>query len=130
MKRKPSNILRSKKVYGLKILQSIIYVKENFYNFFSTLRDTVQAQSKINHWIRKNLIFSLKRISEKCFLFNFNVNTSLKLLWAIRGLSESNQVLGHSEGTWAPRGHLDTRRAPGHSEGTQRALKALRYLST
>ena len=46
---KPSNILRSNKAYGLKILQSIIYVKD-IIMFFSTLED-IQAQSKTNHWI-------------------------------------------------------------------------------
>ena len=44
------NILRSNKAYGLKFLQSIIYVKDIFMFFFSTLED-IQAQSKTNHWI-------------------------------------------------------------------------------
>ena len=34
---KSSNILLSKKTYGTKISQSIIYVKEYFYTFFSIL---------------------------------------------------------------------------------------------
>ena len=35
------------------------------------------------------MITCLKDISEECFLFNdFNVNASLKFLWAFRGLSE------------------------------------------
>ena len=41
--------LRTKKVYGLKITQSGIYVKEYFYMFFSTLKDIIQAQYKISH---------------------------------------------------------------------------------
>ena len=32
--KKPWNVLRSKKAYGLKISQSIIYVKEYLYMFF------------------------------------------------------------------------------------------------
>ena len=39
---------RSKKACGLKTAESIIYVKECFYMFFSTLKDILQAQ-KINH---------------------------------------------------------------------------------
>ena len=38
-------ILRSKKAYGLKISQSIIFM------FFSTLKDIIQVQSKTNHRI-------------------------------------------------------------------------------
>ena len=56
------------------------------------------------------MIIYIKRISEICFLFNVNVNTSLKFLGALGGLSE---------GTWAL----------GHSEDTPRALNALRYSS-
>ena len=41
---KPSNILRSKKAYGLKISESIIYIKEYFYTFFSTLK-YIEVQS-------------------------------------------------------------------------------------
>ena len=66
------------------------------------------------------MIICLKVISEKCFSFIVNVNTSLKLLWALGGLSEGNQALGHSEGTWAP----------GHSEGTQRTFRHLRHSGT
>ena len=33
---------RSKKACGLKIAESIIYVKECFYMFFSTLKDILQ----------------------------------------------------------------------------------------
>ena len=46
---KPSNILRFKKACGLKISQSIIYVVDYFYMFFSTKKDIAQAQNKINH---------------------------------------------------------------------------------
>ena len=42
--KKQSNVLRYKKAYGLKIAQSIIYVKEHFYVFISTMNDTLQAQ--------------------------------------------------------------------------------------
>ena len=41
--KKPLNILRSNKAYGLKISQSIIYVKKYFYMFSSTLKDIIQA---------------------------------------------------------------------------------------
>ena len=44
--KKSSNILGSKKAYGLKISQSIIYVKKYFHMFFSTLKNIIQAQSK------------------------------------------------------------------------------------
>ena len=44
--KKPSNILISKKSYGLKILQNIIYV---ILLFFFTLKDIKQAQSRTNH---------------------------------------------------------------------------------
>ena len=51
-----------------------------FYMFFSTKNHNAQAQNKINHRISKNLIISWKDISEECFLFNGNVNASLKSL--------------------------------------------------
>ena len=65
------------------------------------------------------MIICLKGISEECFLLNVNVNTSLKCLWGLRGLSEGIQSLAHSEGTQAFRAlsHLGTQgtRALGHS---------------
>ena len=73
------------------------------------------------------MIICLKRISEKCFLFNVNVSTSLKLILALPGLKEDNQLLGHSEGTWAFEGHLGTWALKGHS-GT-RSLKTLKHSS-
>ena len=77
------------------------------------------------------MIIYLKRILEKCFSFSVNVNTSLKLLLALGGLSEGNQAFGHSEGTWVLRGHLGTRRALGHlrHSGT-RTLTTLKHLDT
>ena len=42
----PSCILRSEKAYGLKISQSIIYVKEYFYIFFSTLKDVIKQRAQ------------------------------------------------------------------------------------
>ena len=41
--KKPLNILRSNKAYGLKVSQSIIYVKKYFCMFSSTLKDIIQA---------------------------------------------------------------------------------------
>ena len=41
--KKPLNILRSNKAYGLKVSQSIVYVKKYFYMFSSTLKDIIQA---------------------------------------------------------------------------------------
>ena len=97
------------------------YEKEYLYMFFSTLKDIIQAQCKTNHWVSYNfIIICLKRISEECFSFNVNVNTSLKFLWALRALSEGNQALGHSEDTWALR----------HLESTRRALQHLRHSGT
>ena len=40
---KASNILRSKKVYGLKISQSINYVKEYFHMFVSALKNIIET---------------------------------------------------------------------------------------
>ena len=47
-----------------------------------------------------------KRISDKFLSLNVNVNTNLKILCALGGLSEGDQMLGHSESTWAL-GHLE-----------------------
>ena len=99
--KKPSNILRSKKAYDLKISQSIIYVKGYFYTFFSTLKSTIHKQSKANHRISQILmIICLKVISEKFFSFNVDVN---------------NQ----------PTAPLSTGRALGGQSCTQRALEHL-----
>ena len=38
------------------------------------------------------MIIRLKCIAEKCFLFNVNVSTNLKLLWALGGHSKSTQA--------------------------------------
>ena len=46
------------------------------------------------------MIICLKDISEECFLFNGNVNGSLKFLGALGGLSEDTQALEHPERTW------------------------------
>ena len=50
------NISRSKKAYGMKTSQNIIYVNEYFYWFFSTLKDIMQTKRKTNHWISSNLM--------------------------------------------------------------------------
>ena len=47
--RKPLNVLRFKKAYGLKISQSIIYEQGYIYMFFSTLKGIIQAQNKTNN---------------------------------------------------------------------------------
>ena len=61
---------------------------------------TLYPHLKTNHWISKNfMIICLKSISEKCFLFNVNVNASLMFFWALGGLLEDTQTLGQSEGT-------------------------------
>ena len=60
--------LKSKKPKGVKIPQSVIYVKEYFYLFFSTMEDIIQAQSKTHDWISwKFMIICLKHISETFF---------------------------------------------------------------
>ena len=41
--KKTSNILRSKKIYGLKISQSINYVKECFHMFVSALKNIIET---------------------------------------------------------------------------------------
>ena len=48
------------------------------------------------------MIIYLKSISEQYFWFSINANVPL----STGGFSESNQTLGHSEGTWAIEGHL------------------------
>ena len=88
---KPSNTLRSKKAYGVKMSQGIVYVTEYFYMFFSPLKDVIQTKSKTNSWISKSItIICLKRISEECFWLNVNVNARLKFLWRLGVFSESN----------------------------------------
>ena len=62
-----------------------------------------------------------KGISEECFSFNVCVNASLKLLWALAGLSKGTSALGHSKGTEVFGNLKDS--------GT-RALRALGHLST
>ena len=42
------------------------------------------------------------------FSFNVNINASLKFLWAIEGLLEGTQALGHSEGIRKVLGHSGT----------------------
>ena len=95
-----------------------LYIFVYFYIFFLYF---IQARSKTNYDISLNLmIICSKDISEKCFSFNLNVYASLKFYWALRGLLEDSQALGHSE---------STRALGGYSKGTW-ALEALRYLST
>ena len=48
--------------------------------FLGTLKYIMQAQSKANHWITKNLIIiCLKCISEKCFFVQRYTNADLKI---------------------------------------------------
>ena len=74
----------------------------------------------------------LKGISEECFLFNVNVNTSLKFLWALGGLSEGTEALGHLKGAWSKsRGHSKGTRTLGHLRYSDTpALRALEHLDT
>ena len=46
--KKPSNIFTSNN-YLRNYLTSIIYVKEHFYMFFSTMKEIILTQSKTNH---------------------------------------------------------------------------------
>ena len=63
---KHSSVLRSKKVYGLKMEQSITYVKQYFYMFYSSLKDILQVQNKINNEISWNrMIICLTGIFQK-----------------------------------------------------------------
>ena len=68
------------------------------------------------------MIISLKGISGENFLFNVNVNASLKFTCVLQGLSDATQALQYLEGT--PSVLVSFR----HS-GTQ-ALRALTHLST
>ena len=66
--KKATSSLKSKKPKGVKIPQSVIYVKEYFYLFFSTMEDVIQAQSKTHDWISWNfMIICLKHILETFF---------------------------------------------------------------
>ena len=47
--KKTLEFFRSEEAYGLKILQSIIHVKEHFYIFFSPPEELTQAQNETNH---------------------------------------------------------------------------------
>ena len=59
---KPSNIFTSNN-YLRNYLTSIIYVKEHFYMFFSTMKEIILTQSKTNHWIAFiHMIICLKHI--------------------------------------------------------------------
>ena len=62
------------------------------------------------------MVICSKGISEEYFSFNFNVNASLKFLWALGDFSEDTQELGHL-GTWAHEAHSDTQvlKPLGHS---------------
>ena len=51
---------KPKKAFGLKNLQSIIYLNEYFYMLYSTLKD-IQALNKINHQAKLKYDYSLKR---------------------------------------------------------------------
>ena len=64
-------------------------------------------------------------------MFSVHVNASLKFLWALWGLSEGTQALGHSEGTWALGGHSKGTPVLGHlSHSGTRVLRALRHWGT
>ena len=67
---------------------------------------------KLKQIIELANFFFLKCISEECFLFNLNDNSILKLLWALRGLSEGTQALGHSDSTQITHGHLGNENTP------------------
>ena len=64
----------------------------------------------------------LKDISEKNFLFDVNVNASLKFSSALEGCSNATQAIQYSQGTRSALGHLR------HS-GTQ-AFRPLTHLGT
>ena len=49
------------------------------------------------------MIICLKGISEEIFLFNINAN--IKFPWALGGISDSTQALGHSESIQRALGH-------------------------
>ena len=118
---KPSNILRYEKAYGLKISQSIVYVKKYFKVFLCPRRYYTRTPSKSSHSISQNaMTILLKCISKECFLLIVNVNASLKFCWTLGGLSEGIQRTF---------GHLDTRETLEEHSST-RAFKALRHYST
>ena len=93
---------------GLKISQSIIYVREYF--CFSRL------------WL-----FAQKTHFRGIIFVQSYVNTRLKFLCALGGLSDGNQALGHSEGTYLLGVHLDARRAL-EEHSPLKALEHLRHL--
>ena len=104
----------SKKAYGLKILQNNIYVKEYFYVFFSAPKNVKQAQNNF-------MTICLKDKSEEYFLFNGNVNATLKFIEALGGHSGTQVLRGRS--ALRQLRHLSTRafKALGHlrTQGTE-----------
>ena len=73
-----------------------------FLYIFSTLKDVIQTQYKINQWISYILtITCLKGISDEWLSFSVNVNASVKVLCALGRLSKGTQAAGYVEGTWA-----------------------------
>ena len=94
--KKPSNILRSKKAYGLKISESIIYIKGYFYTFFSTVK-YIEVQSNKVIILAK----TLRSFNSKAFKSNvicsmlMSMSASLRFLWVLEGLSEGTRALGN-----------------------------------
>ena len=97
-----------------------------------------QAQSKTNYWISCNLmIVCLKPISEIYFLFSVNINTSLKLLWALTAQKMKFSIKHFSSKCDQIRSflwHLGNQRLLGHSVGTSEysegAQRTLGYWGT
>ena len=117
LRKKLSNILRPNKAYGLKISQSIIYVRNIFICFSLPWKILYKDKERTNHWISRYLmIIFLVGVSDECFSFKVNVKASLKFLWALRGKLDTLRTLGHLGNRMALEGHLDTR-----------SLKALRH---
>lgn len=59
-RKKPLNILRSKKAYRLEIWQSIIYLKEHYYLFFLPCKILYKQKEKQISELAKTLCFFLK----------------------------------------------------------------------
>ena len=95
--KKPSNILRSKKAYGLKISESIIYIKGYFYTFFSTVK-YIEVQSNKVIILAK----TLRSFNSKAFKSNVICSMLMSMSASTIPLSARRALRGHS-GTREPK---------------------------
>ena len=111
----------------------VLFMQSNFFICFSLpWKKLYKYKVKEAIELAKTLwLFAQKASPSNVFFFSVHVNASLKFLWALWGLSEGTQALGHSEDTWALGGHSKGTRVLGHlSHSGTRVLRALRHWGT